>query len=203
MGTVAIARCDGYRDDLVEAAMTECLNAIGGLSGFIRPGMQVAIKPNLLMAKKPELAATTHPAVVKAIVRAVQAVGGIANIVESPGGMYSVALLRHVYAATGMTRMADETGAKLNLDLRVEKLECPQATLVKSLHVLKPLADADVIIDVAKLKTHMMMVYTGAVKNMFGAVAGTEKADYHARMSDYDRFSEAITDIYLAVKPTL
>lgn len=203
MGIVAVTACDSYRNEAVEAAMDECLRAIGGLKRFIRPGMIVAIKPNLLMAKKPEQAATTHPSVMRALIRAVQEAGGIAAIVESPGGLYTVGALRHVYAATGMEQVADETGARLNFDLRVEKRECPEATLVKSLHVLKPLADADLIIDVAKLKTHMMMVYTGAVKNMFGAVAGTEKADYHARMSSYDRFAEALTDIYMSVRPTL
>jgi len=47
------------------------------------------------------------------------------------------------------------------------------------------------------------MVYTGAVKNMFGAVAGTQKADFHLRMPDYDRFADSLIDIFLSVKPSI
>ena len=39
-----------------------------GIEGDLHPGMKVLIKPNLLCAHRPEQAATTHPAVVAAIV---------------------------------------------------------------------------------------------------------------------------------------
>ena len=125
------------------------------------------------------------------------------SIVESPGGAYHTNHLKKVYAITGMEAVANETGAELNYDLRVEKIENPEAKIVKSLKILKPLADADLIINIAKLKTHGIMVYTGAVKNMFGSIPGIEKADFHLRLNDYDRFADSLIDIYLAAKPQL
>ena len=55
----------------------------------------------------------------------------------------------------------------------------------------------------AKLKTHRMMVYTGAVKNMFGSIAGLEKADYHLRLDQYDKFADCLIDIYMATRPQI
>ena len=203
MQKVFIETSENYRFDRVLNSVEKIFEKMGGIQKFIKPGMLVAIKPNLVTAKKPEDAATTHPMVVKAVTVLVQNAGGIVTIVESPGGPYNTSSLKRVYEITGMEDVANSTGAQLNFDLRVEKKDNPEAELIKSLKVLKPLKDAELIINIAKLKTHGMMVYTGAVKNMFGSIAGLEKADYHLRMSDYDRFADSLIDIYLATKPCI
>lgn len=203
MDKVIIELCDNYRIDRVTDALEKIFEGMGGLQALIRPGMRVAVKPNLLFAKKPDDAATTHPAVIQAIAALVQKAGGLVSIVESPGGPYNVPSLKRVYAMTGMEEAADETGAQLNFDLRVEKIENPDALIVKTLKILKPLHDADLIINAAKLKTHRMMVYSGAVKNMFGSIAGLEKTDYHLRLDQYDRFADCLIDIYLATRPQI
>lgn len=203
MGLVVLETCEAYEQARLDACLSRVFEQLGGLAQFVRPGMRVLLKPNLLSAKKPEDAATTHPAFVEAVARAVMKAGGVVTIADSPGGPYAIPWLKHVYASTGMEAVADKTGAKLNFDLRVEAVDLPQGTLLKRVKILKPIVDADAVINLAKLKTHLMMVYTGAVKNMFGAVAGTEKADYHARMHDYDQFATALADIHMAAKPTL
>lgn len=200
---VIVNTSENYRIDRVVNCLEEMFDQMGGLDEIIKPGMRVAIKPNLLAAKNPDDAATTHPSVVKAVISMVQKAGGIVTIVESPGGPYNTAILKKVYSVTGMEAVADETGAELNYDLRVEKIENPDAKYVKSLKILKPLKDADIIINLAKLKTHRMMVYSGAVKNMFGSIAGLEKADFHLRFSDYDKFADALLDIFMASKPQI
>jgi uncharacterized protein (DUF362 family)/Pyruvate/2-oxoacid:ferredoxin oxidoreductase delta subunit len=200
---VIINTSENYRLDRVVACLEQMLNEMGGIEKIVKPGMRVAIKPNLLMAKRPEEAATTHPAVIHAVIQLVQKAGGIAVIVESPGGPYNIPMLKMVYAKTGIEQIANETGAELNFDLRVEKIKNPQAEYLKSLKILKPLYDADVIINLAKLKTHGFMVYTGAVKNMFGSIAGLEKSEYHLRMSNDEMFANCLIDIFLATKPQL
>jgi len=47
------------------------INAIGGIGQFVKRGQTVVVKPNMGWDRKPELAATTHPTVVKGIVRSV------------------------------------------------------------------------------------------------------------------------------------
>ncbi len=203
MKIVSLERCSSYDEEAVYAAVDKLVEGIGGWKSIVSPGKKVAVKPNLLMFKKPEEAATTHPSVVKAVIRQIQKAGGIAEIVESPGGPYNAAMLKRVYKSTGIEKIADETGAVLNYDLRVSKIVNEQAKYIKQLEILKPLADADIIINLPKLKTHTMMTYSGAVKNMFGAIAGTAKADMHLRMPDYLKFADCLIDIFLGVKPTL
>ncbi len=203
MMDVIINTSENYRLDRVITCLEKIFDSMGGIENIIKPGMRVAIKPNLLMAKKPEDAATTHPSVVHAVIKLVQKAGGIAVIVESPGGPYNIPLLKMVYAKTGIEQIANETGAELNYDLRVEKINNNEAEYLKSLKILKPLYDADLIINLAKLKTHGFMVYTGAVKNMFGSIAGLEKSDYHLRMSNHELFANCLIDIFLATKPRI
>ncbi|MBP7177382.1 MAG: DUF362 domain-containing protein [Thermoclostridium sp.] len=203
MQIVSLERCDSYNEEAVYAAVEKLIDSLGGWKSFIRPGKKVALKPNLLTFKKPEEAATSHPSVVKAVISQIQKAGGIVSIVESPGGPYSTTILKHVYKTTGMEKIADQTGAILNYDLRVTKINTDQSKYIKQLEVLKPLTDADIVINLPKLKTHTMMTFTGAVKNMFGAIAGTAKADMHLRMADYMKFADCLIDIFLSVKPTL
>lgn len=203
MQAVSIECCNSYDEETVYQAVEKLMDHLGGWKHFISPGKRVAIKPNLLMFKKPEEAATTHPSVVKAVISQVQKAGGIVTIAESPGGPYNTSMLKRVYRTTGVESVADETGAILNYDLRVSNIIQEQAKYIKQLEILKPLAEADIIINLPKLKTHTMMTYTGAIKNMFGAVAGTAKADLHLRMPDYKKFADSLIDVYLSVKPML
>ena len=203
MDKVIVELCDNYRIYRVTEALERLFEGMGGIDSIVRPGMRVVIKPNLLTAKKTDDAATTHPSVIQAIAALVQKAGGLVCIADSPGGPYNTSSLRRVYSMTGMEEAADQTGAQLNFDLRVEKIDNPDALIVKSLKILKPLRDADLIINVAKLKTHRFMAYTGAVKNMFGSIAGLEKADYHLRLDQHDKFADCLIDIYLAAKPQI
>lgn len=203
MSNVIIQATENYRFDRVVQSIENIFEQMGGLESIIKPGMRVAVKPNLAMAKKPEDAVTTNPNIVKAVIALIQRAGGLAVIVESPGGPYNTAMLKRVYSVTGMETVANETGAELNYDLRVEKMINKDGEVAKSIKILKPLLDADLIINIPKLKTHGMMVYTGAVKNMFGSIAGLEKADYHLRFNDYNQFADIIIDIFLAIKPRI
>jgi Pyruvate/2-oxoacid:ferredoxin oxidoreductase delta subunit len=69
--------------------------------------------------------------------------------------------------------------------------------------IAQPVAQARQIINVAKLKTHGLMGFTGAVKNLFGCIPGTEKATMHLRLADREHFAGMLVDLYLALKPQL
>lgn len=203
MGKISITKCNDYTMDNILMSLNGTFKNLGGISKYVSPGTKVLLKPNLLMGKKPELAATTHPSIVSAIASIIKQAGGIVTIADSPGGPYTNSMLERVYAVCGMKKAAEETGFKLNYDLSQVKVDNPMGKYLKKISVIKPLVDADIIINIPKLKTHGQMVYTGAVKNMFGAVAGILKAEFHMRMSKYDEFANALIDIFLSVKPTL
>ncbi len=199
---VMVADCPDYQTDTVDRAINQLLDAYGGIQHWINPGERVFIKVNLLMKKVPEAATTTHPSIVEAVVKKVQAAGGQVVVGDSPGGPYTKSLLDAVYRASGMTEIARRTGCTLNYDLGSRKVNY-DGRIVKALELINPCLEADKVISIGKLKTHMMMRYTGAVKLHFGLIPGLKKAEYHLRMPDTRDFSELLVDIFECTRPCL
>jgi len=203
MGQVVLKKCESYDDFSVLQALREVFDALGGIEKYIKPGTKVVLKPNLVRKKRPEEGATTHPSIIKNLSVLIREAGGMVTVVESPGGLFTTSLLKGVYSYCGIEKAANDSGAILNYDLSEIEIDNPEGKYLKKVTVVKAIKDADIIINLPKLKTHGQMVYTGAVKNMFGAVPGELKAEYHYRMSDYSEFANALIDIYLSVKPSL
>lgn len=192
-----------YTRDEAQAALERALDALGGIGGLVGKGRRVLIKPNLVMAKRPEDAVTTHPALVEALCRQVIAAGGQPVIADSPGGPLNLTLLKRVYRITGMEEAARNTGAELNLDLKYEEVPNPVGRVARRVKIMKCVLDADAVISIGKLKTHGMMLFTGAVKNMFGAVPGLAKGEYHFNMPRIEDFSDMLVDICALIGPAI
>lgn len=203
MSTVSIVSCENYDAAVVDKAVRQSIDHLGGISRFVRPGMRVLLKPNLLAPRSPADAVTTHPSLVAAVARLVQEAGGLVTVADSPGGPFVATLMKNIYSATGMEQVARETGLTLNQDFTAAEVPNPSGRLLKRLRLINAVAQADLVINLPKLKTHGQMVFTGAVKNLFGAVPGTDKIDYHMRMAEYQAFADALIDIHLAARPRL
>jgi len=203
MDKVSIVKCTTYDEELVYNAVKKSFDLIGGINKYIKKGMNVGIKPNLLMAKSPDKHATTHPYIVGAIGRLINECGANPILVESPGGPYFISYIKATYKACGMTEICKQNNIKLNFDLSVEAKVIKTERNTRKISLLKPLVECDVIINACKMKTHAMMIFTGAIKNMFGAIAGTEKTVYHINSANYDKFANDLIDIFNAIKPTL
>ena len=192
---VSIVRCQDYEYEKVEKAVFQSLDTLKGLKDKIKPGSKALVKVNLLKKNNPEDAVTTHPAVAEAIVRYLQSLGCIVTLGDSPGGPYTEWMLRGIYKATGMAEVARKTNCNLNYDVSVSEIHNDQGRMLKNMQVIKIAEDADFIVSAAKLKTHAMMTYTGAVKNLFGIIPGIVKADYHFKMNDIGNFAAHLVDI--------
>ena len=203
MNKVSLVKCNDYNYKEVKNALLKSFNHLGGVKKHIKKGMNIALKPNLLMPCNPNSAATTDPVIVHALADLIIKEGAHVSIVESPGGPYIKSSLKNVYKTCGIETVSQKTDITLNYNLDVEEIKIPEGQVLKKIEIIKPLLDADLVINLPKLKTHGQMTYTGAVKNMFGAVPGAKKAEYHFRMSQYDYFANALIDIFLSVKPRL
>ena len=190
MSKVHITKCDSYDFPKVEQAVAECFEAIPELKEKLFKGARVLVKTNLLMRKNPEDAVTTHPAVVEAIVRYLQALGCKPIIGDSPGGPFNEWNLKGVYKASGMTAVAERTGCELNYDTSVVEVHNVKAKLLKNMQIIKVAYDVDFV-----------MTYTGAVKNLFGVIPGIIKAEYHFKMNNTANFAEHLIDICEYVNP--
>ncbi|UCE04420.1 MAG: DUF362 domain-containing protein [bacterium] len=199
LSVVSVVQCKNYDQQLIDEAIEQSFQNIGGLHQLIQHGKYVHIKPNLLTAKSPEKVATTHPLIVKSIVKRVQALGGIVTIGDSPAGI-SRPIEEH-WRVTGMEQIATETGARL---VQFEKKGVVERYVNgKSYFIAKSIANADVVINVCKLKTHNLTLFTGAIKNMFGSIPGFKKSEYHKRAPKVEEFSKIVVDIFSAVQPQL
>lgn len=205
MATVAIAKCEGYEYEMVKTAVCETVGLLGGISTFVQPGDKVLLKVNLLMKRKPDRVTTTHPLIAQVLAEMVLEAGGKPIIGDSPGGyhFYTKSTLESVYETCGMKEAARKSGADLNYDTDVVDVPYPEGKIMKSIKTIKPVLEVDKIINIPKIKTHMMTVYSGGVKNMFGIIPGSYKSEYHLRFDDTGDFADLLIDICSFSKPTL
>lgn len=198
---VCAAPCGSYEYETVRAVLAEQFRLLR-VEELVKPGCRVAVKPNLVTRSSPEEGAVTHPSVICAVVSLLKELGASVTVAESPGGPYTPVLLKAVYEGSGCSA-AEKYGAALNLDCSWGELKAPQAKLCHSFQVIRPLLEADLIVDVCKLKTHCMMGLSAGVKNMFGAVPGLMKPELHCRFPEKEAFGAMITDLCQALHPAL
>ena len=74
MFDVSIVPCEEYTIDQATLALSQAIEAVGGLD-WVQPGMKIAVKLNLVSAMKPEAAATVHPVMAAALTRLLTARG--------------------------------------------------------------------------------------------------------------------------------
>lgn len=201
---VAVTRCVEYDTERIEAAVRRCVNLLGGMARFVKPGQRVLVKPNLVHASDPAKAIVTHPTVVGAVVRMVQEAGGRVLIADNPFILpVTQSGWDSLYERVGLTAVAAETEAELNAHIVPVQRPHAQGTLIKLVDTSSFVTESDVVISVPKLKTHGLMRLTGAVKNLFGTVPGTIKAGYHVKLQTVDRFAEMLLDLASFVQPQL
>ncbi len=196
-------RCTDYDPQRVEDALRRAIDLLGGMGRYVHAGQRVLLKPNLLRAAPPEAATSTHPSVVRAVVHLVQEAGATPVIADSPGGPFTPMLLRRLYDKSGLRQVAGETGAELNFNTGTTRVPNPAGGLLHLIDVISAVAEADVVINLPKLKTHNLTRLTGAVKNLFGVIPGVTKIGYHAKLSDAMAFSRGLVDIARCIKPAL
>jgi uncharacterized protein (DUF362 family) len=199
MTKVAAVKADSYDTQIIEQAMKELLTHLGGMKKFIQPGNRVLVKANMLEGMPPEKAVTTHPEIIRAVIRQVRQAGGIPLVGDSPAMGNTVKTAEKC----GILRICREEQVELLPFQETKEIPLPEGRTVKRLVVAKAVLEADKVISVAKMKTHTFMGITGAVKNLFGCFVGTDKAQFHLRMSKRADFAGMLTDLYRLVRPVL
>ena len=192
---VHISRVKQYAVDKIRRELEDGLSAIGGLP--VKNGDRVILKPNLLAPKTPDKGVTTHPAVVQAVVELVLDSGGIPVIGDSPGVGFSSS----VWQPTGLYEISRKYGLKLVDFTSARTIESEVRGNVYYLAEY-PL-ECDLLINLPKLKTHSLTLFTGAVKNMYGCMPGFQKSNWHRRAPKPDQFSQVVVDIYSRFRPRI
>jgi uncharacterized protein (DUF362 family)/NAD-dependent dihydropyrimidine dehydrogenase PreA subunit len=161
---------------------------------------KIFIKPNLISPKNPEKAVTTHPVFVEALSEYLIDNNNKIFIGDSPGvGSLGLNLKISKY---------DTFIKRLNINVIPfkEKTEIirEENKVLKRFHISKVVKDFEHIINVAKLKTHIMTGLTLSVKNLYGCIVGKDKVFYHLKAGhNIDLFADILIDIYETVKPCI
>ncbi len=196
---VVIVPCDSYEEEKVYCAMRTGIDLLGGIGKFASPQEKILVKPNFLSAALPEKAVTTHPAVIKAMLRILSEAGCTeVKYGDSPGhGSCAGAA-----AKIGLTP-ENTFGAGL-ADMSEEVLTTfPEGLTAQEFYFAKEVTEADAIISLCKMKTHALERITGAVKNVYGLICGYRKAAGHVKYPNASVFARMLADIHRCVKPRL
>lgn len=193
MATVVI-RSASYQYDELQPLVFEMLEKFVG--DKIKPGFRVLIKPNMLCAARPEDAVLTHPHVIRAAVEYVLHKGARAQVSDSPAmGSYEK-IMKQNKTADALQEL-DVTCAPFR-DVREVDIGKPYGRI----EIARDALEADVIINLPKLKTHSQMLLTLAVKNMFGCIIGFKKSQWHMRAGvDTVAFARLLVAIHQKVRP--
>ena len=192
---VVCRQCTSYDPEVLSRLLIDSFHVLEMTETFFR-GKRIVIKPNLVMKAASERAATTHPGIIDALLSVLcRAHAADIVIAESPGGAYTIAALHSVYRGCGIEAVASRHGVRLNFDTGFQNLSAPNALTSKNFDILTPVCEADILINVCKLKSHSLTKMSGAIKNFFGTVPGLKKFEMHARFPDYKDFNSMLVDL--------
>ena len=197
---VSISQCPHYERQQLVRAIRAALEPLGGMKRFVRPGRRVLLKPNFVLARRVEEAANTHPAFVIEVARLVREAGGEPFIGDSP----ALGSARHVASRCGLLALAQEADVPIIEFRATRKIVSPRGRAGRSLRIAVEALDADVVINLPKLKVHGQMYLTLAVKNLFGCVRGRRKALLHQQVGGRPiEFARMLVDVCRIVRPAL
>ena len=197
---VSIVRIE---NENIEKAVRKAIELAGGIEAPSKNSKPILIKPNALKTKdtwEDQITVTTHPEVVRAVIRVVKEMGHKIVVGDSSGGGTKT---QRVLEKAGFKKLEKEEGVPvINLSVGAEKIEITDAVKVKSSIFSKVALDYN-IINVPKMKTHTLTTVTLAVKNLFGCIPGMEKKRIHSIASTAKGFSQCLLDLYSVLKDNI
>ena len=176
-----------------EAITRAAVEALGGMSSFVKNGNRVVVKPNILTAAEPQYAVSTNPQVVAALVKmCLEAGAGLVQVFDYPTTSVSTA-----YQRSGIEQAVTAAGGRMDRmsQLKFKKTDIPRGRDIKSWQIYEDALTADVLIDATIAKTHDLAVLTMGMKNLMGVIEN--RGAFHSNLG------QRLADLSTVVRPTL
>jgi len=196
--TVGLIRCSDYSQPKIAEAIRREFTLLGGLEKFVSRGDSVLLKPNFIAPRSRRCAAQTDPAVIIETARLLKDFGAKPFVADSPAW-------GNVFVCVKKLKL-DETLRQLAVPVKQlnKPKKCRIGTDDTGVGISSVALDADVIINLAKFKSHQQLTATFAVKNIFGCVSGKRKALWHFVRGKHDsEFCKLLIDIFRFLNPAL
>jgi len=193
---VVAGKCDSYNIKNLKHFFDIAFKEIN----FKVSHQKILLKPNLLSGKPPEKAVTTNPEFIRAISELLLDFSCDVYIGDSPG--YESA--EKVLSKSGIMDIVKYFNLKtLSFDRKITKKYKGISPYSEFILAEDP-DDFEVIVNLPKLKTHVMMGLTLGIKNTFGFIPSFNKAKWHLRAgTDKGFFASILIDIHNIVKPSV
>jgi len=194
---VAILKCNSYSPNLLKGAVVKLLHLLD--FDYNQKWKNTLINPNMLSAKGPERAITTHPNLVRTVADLFSSDSANVLVGDSPGGADRG--IKRVWKNTGLLDAIQ--GAQANLYSFEGNPVTSARFNGREFWIADIRSKSDLVIGLPKLKTHVLTLMTGALKNCFGFIPGFRKSVYHKEFPKPYEFSEMLAHLYAATKPDL
>lgn len=196
---VALLQCETYDQHEVRKKIEQGISLLGGWQTAVRPGEKILLKPNMLAADPPDRAVTTHPSVMQAVAESLLDHGVDLTYGDSPASGTPETVARK----SGLAEVAAKLGIPLADFTEGEMTVFTGAFQQRKMMLARGTLECDGIISLPKLKTHALTRLTGAVKNQYGCVVGTNKKKFHARHPLIGHFARMLVDLNMYLQPRL
>jgi uncharacterized protein (DUF362 family) len=179
------------------AATRKALEALGGISRFVKKGQQVVLKPNMSFARPPEAGCTTHPLVVAAVAQACMDAGaGRVLVLDHTLQRAELCLER-----SGIPEACKPIKGVHVLTLQERKffreVPVPQGKVLERVEVMKEVLEAQLLINLPVSKSHSATGVSLGIKGLMGLI--WDRESFHSQYN----MSQALADLAGVIKPQL
>ena len=178
-------------------AVLKAIDLLGGIKRFVKKGQRVVIKPNMSFAKTPDEAANTSPQAVATVAR-VCIEAGAKDVLIVDHTLHKAKLCLERSGIRKHCKSIEGTHVLALDDERFyHSVSVPQGKVIKSLKIMKEVANCDVLINLPTAKSHSATGVSLGMKGLMGVI--WDRGYFHAKAD----LHQAIADLSSTVKPTL
>ncbi len=161
-------------------------------------GKSVLLKPNFGAAVGPEKSASTDPKVVRSILDTCLKQTKNVIIGDNPGNLDTGAM--ESVKMTGILELAGDY--YYNISKEGEFIDIG-SEILPELFLSKKISEIDCLINVPKMKTHVLCGISCCLKNLYGYIIGALKSKYHLESKSLKGLTQLWIDLYKFRTPQL
>ena len=178
-------------------ATKKALEALGGISRFVKKGQRVVLKPNMSFTRTPEFGATTHPQVVATVAQACMEAGAQQVLVLD----HTLHRAELCLERTGIREACKDIPGVHVLALQERKffreIKIPQGKVLERVEVMKEVLDSPVLINIPVAKSHSATGVSMGIKGLMGLI--WDREIFHSQVN----MNQALADLATVIKPQL
>jgi uncharacterized protein (DUF362 family) len=179
------------------AATKKALEAMGGITRFVKKGQRVILKPNMSFSRTPDFSATTHPLVVATVAQACMEAGAQQVLVLD----HTLQRAELCLERAGIREACKNISGAHVLALQERKffgeIKIPQGKVLERVEVFKEILDGHVLINIPVAKSHSATGVSLGLKGLMGII--WDRESFHSQFN----INQAIADLATVIKPQL